>query len=151
MKRLSLILLVALAGTGYAQDRGPFLAAGLTLSATQYREFSATVREWASTDPAGLADALWAIGTGGAPISGATATVTVNQAQADRWYNLAKPGAFLSRAYWALGKLAVETGRPARPVVMNNAEALAVDKIAAQAKRDRFITRLEGLKTGESY
>lgn len=150
MKRLVITLLVGLVLLGCYCKRCQGQSADLVIDATEAAEFRQTVLDIANEDPAALADILFVVATGN-KLPSATQTVTVNQAQANRWFALADTGSFANRAWWKLGLISVDRRKTVRAFVYDKVSGLAVTKISNEAKRNRFLTQLQAIHQPEVF
>lgn len=136
----------------HAQDLGPFShpvqsGAQYVVNATQAEEFRTLILEM---DSETLASVLFEVATNRKAdaksrdrLLSATETATINAAQWDRWFNLAKRGSFASLGYWAQCRLAAVHRLPIRATIEANGEDQAIDRIVTPAKQARFIARIQ--------
>ena len=150
MKRLMITALIALAMMGCYCQRCQGQSADLIIDATEAEEFRRTALDIANEDPAALADILFIVATG-SKIPEATQTVTVNQAQANRWFSTSDPGSFANRSWWKLGLISIDRRKTVRPFVYDKVSVLAVQKISNEAKRGRFLTQLQSIHQPEVF
>lgn len=155
MKRAAIIILLGLVLGGcwckrcYGQA-SPWVN-DTVITATEAAEFRKVCEDMLNYDPAGLIDILFQVATN-ANIPTGTQTVNINTAQLNRWFNTADQGSFVSRACWRVGQVCIERRIPPRGEVDTAIRALAPLKISNQAKRERFLSKLDYLTgTSEEY
>lgn len=154
MKRILIIVMLGMVLSGCYCRRcsgSEVWTNDLVIDATEAKEFRATVEDLWNRDASAVADMMFQIATG-ADIPTGTETVTINEAQLNRWFNTTKPASCISRIYWHLGKLALNHHTLLRDQVMTEAAKQASLRIESPTREARFITRLENLSaTGEEY
>lgn len=121
----------------------------LVVNATEAKEFKRVFLDLCNQDLEAAADMLFVIATGNQMPKAATATVAINTAQLNRWFNTTDQGSFLNRAYWQLGQVAVKKRQPARAIVAESCQAQAAGRIADATKRQRFLNRLDLVQSTE--
>lgn len=139
MTALVICALVACERTGCCQT------AGLVLDRTQSLEFKQAFIDYANSDLDGLADLVFLTAAGAAIPSNTATTVTVNQAQSNRWFKPTK-GSFYSDSTWAMGQSAIKRKTYPRAAVASSAISQATDRINNATVRARFLSRLSYLK-----
>lgn len=156
MKRAAILFLLGLGLSGCwckgcrGETVSPW-ANDLVITATEAKEFKDTVEDLWNLDASAAAGMLFVIATG-AEIPSGTATVEINTAQLNRWFNTEAAGSCVSRIYWHLGKLAANRHMLLRHQVMEEAARQARRRIESPTAEARFISRLEILSpTGEEY
>ncbi len=157
MKRAAIVFLLGLILSGCwckscrGQTAGTPWVNDTVVTSTEAQEFRRTCEDLLNYDPAGLIEILFVVATGSAIPSG-TQTVQINSAQLNRWFNTADTGSFVSRGYWRIGQVAVGRKIIPRKEAEIEIRALAPVKINNQAKRERFIAKLDYLTgTSEEY
>ena len=118
------------------------------IDATEAAEFRRAFYDICNQDLETAADILFRVATGDGIPSG-TATVTINSAQLNRWFNTANTTSFIDRAYWNTGRIAVQRKRPPRAIVVESCNSQAASKIPDATKRQRFLNRLNYLTSTE--
>ena len=151
MRRAAVAILLgaALLGCYCKRCQGQW-ANDLVVNGTEAAEFRRLVLDVANESPDMLADILFQVATG-SKLPGATKTVAINAAQANRWFSTADSGSFVARSYWRLGLISVEQRKLMRPNVVANVQAIAPLKISNEAKRARFLNRLADIHAPEVY
>ncbi len=123
----------------------------LVITSTEAAEFKHCCEDMLNSDPAELINILFRVATNSEIPSG-THTVTINNAQLNRWFNTADTGSFVSRTYWRVGQVSIDRKRIPRKEAEIEIRALAPLKISNQAKRERFLSKLDYLTgTSEEY
>ena len=118
------------------------------IDATEAAEFRQVFYDICNQDLETAADILFRVATGHGIPSG-TATVTINSAQLNRWFNTDDTTSFIDRAYWNTGRIAVQRKRPPRAIVVESCNSQAASKIPNATKRQRFFNRLDYLTSTE--
>lgn len=118
------------------------------IDATEAAEFRRAFFDICNQDLETAADIIFKLATG-ASIPSGTATVTINSAQLNRWFNTADTTSFIDRAYWNTGRIAVQRKRPPRAIVVESCNSQAASKIPDATKRQRFFNRLDYLTSTE--
>lgn len=144
----AILLTVILMGCYCKRCQGQ--SADLVINATEAQEFKQTALDLMNADPNGFLDILF-LTASGAKIPTGTATVHVNQAQSNRWFNTDDMGSFFVRSTWKLGLDSVATRRNLRSPVYDSVVLLAPTKISNEAKRLRFLAQLQALHVPEAY
>ena len=148
MKRAAIIIMLGVLLTGcWCRDCHGQTANDLVIDATEVLEFRQTTEDLWNYDAASVANLIFVIATG-AEIPTGTQTVTVNEAQYNRWFNLTNLVSFQSRAYWRLGEVAVTRRMTFRDSVMDHAVEQAPARIESATEREKFLSRIEYLRTG---
>lgn len=151
MKRaIMLIILILLAGCAATCPRcahgQSVWANDLVITATEAREFKQTVEDLLNHAADTVAETLFQVATG-SNIPTGTHTVTLTTAQLNRWFSTADLGSFVSRVYWELGNRSVKLRLPFRAEVLDYAAEQAPSRINNETKRQRFLDRIEYLKS----
>jgi len=149
MRRVAFIIMLGavLGGCYCKRCHGETWSNDLVIDATEAAEFKATVEDLWNYDAASVADLLFLIATG-AEVPSGTATVAINDAQLNRWFNTSKQTSFVSRSYWRLGNAAVTRRIPLRSEVMDRVVEQAPARIESATRRERFLSRIDYLRTG---
>lgn len=119
------------------------------IDATEAAEFRRAFYDLCNQDLDTAAEILFRIATG-ENIPTGTATVTINNAQLNRWFNTSVNGSFINRSYWRSGLLSINARRPPRPIVAESFTAQAPTQINNETRRARLLKRMEFLTTTES-
>lgn len=119
------------------------------INATEAAEFRRAFYDLCNQDLDTAAEILFRIATG-ENIPTGTATVTINNAQLNRWFNTADTTSFIDRAYWNTGRLHIKRKTTPRPIVAESCISQANAKIPDATKRQRFLNKLDYITSSES-
>lgn len=119
------------------------------IDATEAAEFRRAFYDLCNQDLDTAAEILFRIATG-ENIPTGTATVTINNAQLNRWFNTADTTSFIDRAYWNTGRLHINRKTTPRPIVAESCISQANAKIPNATKRQRFLNKLDYITSSES-
>ena len=143
MKTLLAVTAFLMIGAALAQTPTPTpvypINADLVINATEYAEFERTVLEQCNNEDFKQISAfIFRSAIEGAVPSG-TGTVSITQAQFNRWFNPADNGSYLCQAHWSLTNSALKRRRLPEPITLQRAVEMAPTKINNETKRARFL------------
>lgn len=119
------------------------------IDATEAAEFRRAFFDICNQDLEIAAHIIFKLATG-ASIPSGTATVSINNAQLNRWFNTADTTSFINRAYWNTGRLHINRKTTPRPIVTESCISQANAKIPDATKRQRFLNKLDYITSSES-
>lgn len=148
MRKIFAVITLAVLLIGCACERcqgqtptpSPAINNDLIITSTEAKEFKQAIEDGWNRDPSGMANLMFMVATN-SNIPTGTNTVTINNAQFNRWFAPDK-GSAMSLIYWRLGNISINQKRPMRPYVINECFRLATYKISNEARRARFISQL---------